>query len=239
MELSSDTFFLGLAWFVVFLFSTTLHEAAHAFIAARLGDLTAYQGGQVTLNPLPHIQREPFGMVIVPILSFILMQGAWMFGWASAPYDPSWAMRHPRRAAWMALGGPLANLSLVVSAGLLIRIGMLAGTFHLPQAITFSQVVGVSDPASPAAGIAILLSVLFTLNLVLFVFNLLPLPPLDGSAVVQLFLSENLARRYQGLLRQPMLAWMGILIAWRLFSPIFYPVHSLALGLLYPEVSYQ
>ncbi len=236
MELSADLLLLGLAWFVVFLFSTTLHEAAHAFIALRLGDPTAYRGGQVTLNPVPHVRREPFGMVLVPILSFFM--GGWMFGWASAPYDAQWALRHPRRAAWMALGGPGANLALVIVAGLLIRVGMVVGFFHAPQTVSFSEVTAAADLPG-AAGLATLLSVLFTLNLVLFVFNLLPLPPLDGSGVVQLLMSGELARRYQAFVRQPMLAWVGILLAWRIFGPIFRPIHALALSLLYPGAGYH
>ena len=221
---------------MVFLFSTTLHEAAHALIALQLGDPTAYHGGQVTMNPLPHVRREPFGMVLVPLVSFFL--GGWMFGWASAPYDPEWALRHPRRAAWMALGGPTANLLLVVLAGLLIRLGVSVGYLHAPPVIRFSQVVAAGDQPG-AAGVAVVLSILFTLNLVLFVFNLLPLPPLDGSGVVQLLMSGELARRYQAFVRQPMLAWVGILLAWRLFGPIFRPIHVLALGLLYPGAGYS
>ena len=69
---------LGAVWYLVFLFSTTCHEAAHALAAKWGGDLTAFEGGQVTLNPIPHIRRSPFGMVIVPIASFAL--GGWMIG---------------------------------------------------------------------------------------------------------------------------------------------------------------
>ena len=126
----------GLVYYVVFLFSTTLHEAAHAWVAKRGGDLTAYHGGQVSLDPRPHIRREPFGMVLLPILS-VLISG-WPFGYASAPYDPRWAERHPRRAALMALGGPASNLSLVLLAGLLIRIGYLTGLLNAPPSITFT-----------------------------------------------------------------------------------------------------
>src|SRR4029077_1938006 len=86
----------GLTWFVVFLFSTTLHEAGHALAALKLGDPTAYEGGQVTLNPLPHIRRSPIGMLLVPLITFASTH--WMMGWASAPYDPSWAHRYPKRA---------------------------------------------------------------------------------------------------------------------------------------------
>src|SRR6185436_16732180 len=101
----------ALTYFVVFLFSTTLHEAVHAWAAFRGGDPTAYHGGQVSLDPRPHIKREPFGMLILPLISSVT--SGWPIGFASAPFDPTWALRHPRRAAWMALAGPGANLALV------------------------------------------------------------------------------------------------------------------------------
>ena len=85
-QLSPEALVQGLIWYVVFLFSTTCHEASHSLAAKWGGDLTAFRGGQVTLNPLPHMKREPFGMLVVPLLSFLL--GDWMIGWASAPYDP-------------------------------------------------------------------------------------------------------------------------------------------------------
>lgn len=225
-------FVLGVTWFVVYLFSTTLHEAAHAWAAHRLGDSTAYHGGQVSLSPFPHMQREPFGMVLVPIASFLLSKGAWMMGWASAPYDPVWAHRHPRRAALMALAGPLANLSLVLASGLVIRIGLVSGWFELPSRLSFTALFAATGTGLPAA-LVTPLSILFTLNLILFVFNLLPLPPLDGSSVLAIFMSEDLGRRYQEFLRQPYFSLLGILVAWRLFGPIFRPFFQTAMLLLY------
>ncbi|HVS13124.1 MAG TPA: site-2 protease family protein [Thermoanaerobaculia bacterium] len=225
-------------WFVVFVFSTTLHEAGHAFAAMRLGDKTAYHGGQVSMNPIPHIQREPFGMVLVPILSFVLMKGQWMFGWASAPYDPRWAMRWPRKAALMALAGPAANLILVVLAGVTIRGLVASGYLEPPYTLSFSQLAQGTE-ASGSQAAALLLSILFNLNLVLLIFNLLPLPPLDGSGAIQLFLPENAARRYQEFLfGNPLWAWVGIVAAWRLFWPVFEPVQRLVLRLLYPGLVY-
>src|SRR6201997_3032744 len=105
--MTSDFLVLGVIWYIVFLFSTTCHEGAHALAAKVGGDMTAFEGGQVSLNPIPHIRREPFGMVVMPLLGISL--GGALIGWASAPYDPHWAMRHPKRAAWMSLAGPAAN----------------------------------------------------------------------------------------------------------------------------------
>ena len=98
----------GLLWFAAFLFSTTVHEAMHAGVAFRGGDATAYLGGQVSLSPLPHIRREPIGMLVVPLVTAFTL--GWSVGWASTPYDPMWAARHPRRAAAMAAAGPAGNL---------------------------------------------------------------------------------------------------------------------------------
>jgi Zn-dependent protease len=236
MDLTPDTLLLAASWFVAFLFSTTVHEAAHALAAMRLGDETAYGGGQVSLNPVPHIRREPLGMVVVPLLSFFV--NGWMFGWASAPYDARWAHRYPRRAALMALAGPAANLLIFAVALLLLRAGLAAGLFEAPERLSFAALVGTPGGAA-SEGFATLLSVLFSLNLILCVFNLLPLPPMDGSAVIQLFLPESTARSLQAMLRQPMIGWMGILIAWQFFGRIFAPIHAVALSLLYPDLVYR
>jgi Zn-dependent protease len=231
-----DILFDCAAWYVVFLFSLTFHEAAHSFIAMKLGDRTAYYGGQVTLNPVPHMKREPVGTIAVPLISFLL--GGWMMGWASAPYDPLWAERHPQRAAWMAFAGPLSNLALVLASAFMVRIGIIAGIFLPPDSIRFTQVV---EPSS--AGIfslfAIIISVMFSLNLILFVFNLLPLPPLDGFGALPLFIGEDSARRFQNVLRHPSFAFLGLFMAWKIFDVVFYPVHLAAINLLYPEIGYR
>jgi len=225
---------LALAWYLAFVFSTVLHEAAHAYVAWRLGDPTAYWGGQVSLNPAPHMQREPFGMVVLPIISYIM--GGWMIGWASTPMDPLWARQYPKRAALMALAGPAANLGLVVLAGIAIRIGMAAGVFFAPDKIgNFSQITSAGGPGVTHA-MAMVVSILFGLNLILFVFKLLPVPPLDGSGVIPMFLSADGANRYEGMIRQPVFAIIGLVVAWNLMERIVGPVYSLAVKLLYPGV---
>src|SRR5215475_4379593 len=137
-QLSPEALVQGLVWYVVFLFSTTCHEASHSLAAKWGGDLTAFRGGQVTLNPVPHMKREPFGMLVVPLLSFLL--GGWMIGWASAPYDPFWQSRYPRRAAWMSLAGPAANFALMLLAAIGIRGGMMAGIFLQPREVGFTSI---------------------------------------------------------------------------------------------------
>ncbi|MBS1105268.1 MAG: metalloprotease RseP [Deltaproteobacteria bacterium] len=221
----------GLVWYVVFLFSTSLHEAAHAWAAQRGGDPTAYLGGQLSLDPRPHIRREPFGMLMLPL--FTAVTSGWPIGYASAPYDPVWAANHPRRAAWMSLAGPAANLLLVLAASATIWLGIAAGVFAVPDTVSGSSIVApVSEGLAAAA--ALLVSAFFTLNLILCLFNLMPLPPLDGAGAVGVFLSDAAARRFQELTRHPMLAIAGIVIAWNVFGPIFRRAFWIAVGLLYP-----
>jgi Zn-dependent protease len=230
-----DDLLLGLIWYIVLLFSLTLHEAGHAWAAQRGGDPTAYLGGQVSLDPRPHIKREPFGTVVWPLISYSL-NGS-MIGWASTPYSVAWAERYPRRAAWMSLAGPAANLLIVIASGLAIRAGIAAGVFDAPAQISFTQLV-VATSAGLFDTIAVLLSIAFTLNLLLLVFNLIPLPPLDGAGAVGLLVSESTAIRLRQLFSQPQFGMLGIVAAWFLIQPIFGPVHLLAVRILYPELSY-
>jgi len=138
----------------------------------------------------------------------------------------------------MALAGPVANLILVVIAGLAIRAGILLGVFYAPESITFEQVTAAASPGfANSASVAI--SIFFSLNLILFVFNLIPLPPLDGSEVVSLFLSNSAAERYAQLLHQPGFRMFGLVVAWRLLDVVLNPVHLLALNILYPGAGYH
>jgi Zn-dependent protease len=227
---------LAIIWYVALIVALTCHEAAHAFTAFKLGDPTAYHEGQVTLDPIPHIRREPFGTIIVPIVSYLY--AGWMVGWASAPYDPYWAQRNRRKAALMALAGPGANLILVVLAGLAIRIGMLLGAFHAPESTSFEHITAASSPGL-ANSLAIVVSIFFSLNLILFVFNLIPVPPLDGSEIVLLFLSDRSAERYTELVHNGGLRIAGLLVAWYALDVILGPVETLALNILYPGAGYH
>ena len=207
-----------LFWLPAFLFSATVHEAAHAWAALRLGDPTAYLSGQVTLSPWPHLRRSPLGMLVVPVLSSIT-QG-WAIGWASAPHDPAWAERHPRRAALMALAGPLGNLALAAAAFALLQAGLWAGWFEPVANMGMQQWVQSALPPDPLlAGdfVARGLSVLLSLNLLLFVFNLLPLPPLDGATVITLALPASAGRSLRAASAAPVLSLLGLFTAWRLF----------------------
>ena len=222
---------LGVLWYVVFLMAITFHEGAHALAAKWGGDLTAFRAGQVTLSPLPHLQREPFGTILIPILSYVF--SGWMIGWASAPYDPEWQRRYPRRAGWMALAGPAANALLTLLAAILLRTGLANGFFtRPPEGFRFTQMVVSSDPGLGSA-LATFLSILLMLNLLLGIFNLLPVPPLDGNTAVTLLMSEEMSRRFTEFTHNPTFSMMGILLAWMVFGRISGVIYTIAIALLY------
>ncbi len=223
-------------WYVIFLLSLTCHEASHALAAKLGGDMTALEGGQVTLNPIPHMKREPFGTVLFPILTYFM--NGWMMGWASAPFDPHWAQRHPRRAAWMALAGPAANLVLVVVAAAAIHLGRVAGIFALPESAHFT-LLAAARHGTVAEGAATFLSILFSLNLLLMTFNLLPLPPLDGITALGVLLPEKAALRVAQWGHDPMFVLPGMLLAWSVFGYLFHPLFTLGLNMLYPGHGYH
>jgi Zn-dependent protease len=218
-DFSPNTLMIGFISYLVFLFSTTCHEAAHAFVAARGGDKTAAMGGQVTLNPVPHIRREPLGMVVIPLVSFFFAGG--MIGWASAPYDPLWERRYPKRAAWMALAGPATNYALMLLAAAAIRGARYFNFFH------------GADFSGPMGFLATTLTIVFMLNLLLGTFNLLPVPPLDGSAAIMVFMSESTARRYLDWLRGNNFAMVGLLVGLVIFQQIFPYVRYFVTRLLF------
>jgi Zn-dependent protease len=223
----------GLIWFVAFLLSTTVHEAGHAWAALRGGDLTAYHDGQVSLSPLPHIRREPIGMLVVPLLTS-LTQG-WVMGWASAPYNADWAARHPQRAALMAAAGPAGNFLIAGTAFALLKVGLLTGYFVAPASVNMASVVETT--AGPSF-VTTLLSVFLMLNVLLGTFNLLPLPPLDGSSVAMLFVPRAYQSRLQELTSTGMTSLLGLVVAWQIFPYMTDPFFSLVLRALHPGASY-
>ncbi|GAC1618952.1 MAG: site-2 protease family protein [Candidatus Acidiferrum sp.] len=178
-------------------------------------------GGQVTLNPIPHILREPFGMVVVPILSFLFFGG--MMGWASAPFDPLWERRYPHRSAWMALAGPAANFTLMLLAALSLHGVSALGMIHF-------------DPETGQMNfLGHVLKVFFLLNLLLGTFNLLPVPPLDGSTGVMLLMSEERAHGYLDWLRGNSYSMAGLVVGLFIFRRIFPFINQFASTLLLPS----
>jgi len=160
------------------IFAITLHEAAHGYVARHFGDMTAYQEGRVSLNPLRHI--DPFGTVALPLILLALTKlfgGGIIFGWAK-PVPVNFAnLRHPKRdMLWVAAAGPLSNFAMALAWALLVKVGISidGSTFALPLALM------------GAAGVFF--------NIIIMVLNLVPLPPLDGGRILVSLLPYRAAR---------------------------------------------
>jgi Zn-dependent protease len=182
--------------FGLLIVAMTIHEFAHGFTAYKLGDSTAKYSGRLTLNPLAHI--DPFGTIILPL--FLFLSTGFAIGWAKPVPINYWALRNPKKdIIWVGLSGPLANIILAFLLGMFWR------------AIPLNQFS------------ALLLQKLIYINLLLGVFNLIPIPPLDGSRIVMGLLPPQMAYRYSaiepyGFVIVAALSWMG------LFDLIIWPV---------------
>ena len=171
---------------LVLLFSLTVHESAHALAAWRLGDDTALRLGRVTLNPMAHI--DPVGTVLVP-LSLALLHVGMMFGWAKPVPVNTLRLRNPLRDhAVIAAAGPASNLVLAVVFAVLL--GLLAGAAHLQMRS------GAVELGDGFAFFRMLFQYGVLLNVLLALFNLIPLPPLDGSWIMMATLKGSVAEAY-------------------------------------------
>jgi len=227
--------FEAILWYMAFLISVTIHEFFHGYAAMKNGDPTAYMAGLVTVNPAPHIRHEPFGMVVVPLLSFAL--AGWTIGWGSSLYNVRWAMSKPRRAALMVISGPVSNLLLAVVVIIFIRIALVVGLFQVPDVVSFDQ-VAYAGAGGRLNGLAQFISILFSLNILLFIFNVLPFPPMDGSSfVVFSFFPEKIAPFFT-MMHKPWVPLIGLIIAWKILGMIFHPLFMAFVNLLYAGIAH-
>ncbi len=210
----------------VLLVSLVCHEAAHAWLALLGGDPTAYVGGQVTLNPMPHIRREPFGTVILPLAALLMSNGRMCFGYAHAPYDPVWAWQHPRRAALMSAGGPLANLALAAIAFAVLKLMVVSGA-ALPverwDPLLMLDPAGGADGGPLLAGIK-MASAFLLLNVLLALINLVPLPPFDGAGVVEGLFPRQTGALYQFVRGQFAISLLVLVAMYRFLPDAFFPL---------------
>lgn len=214
---SAEGLAIGLTSFVVLLFSLSFHEAAHAWMARRLGDETAHHEGRITLNPIAHI--DPIGTLLIPLLQ-IFWQGIPLIGWAKpTPYNPGNFNRDVTTARGHVLvagAGPISNMVLA--------LGFTALLFVVAKA-TGLEALG--------EGGLTLLTIGVQMNVALGIFNLFPLPPLDGSKVASWGLPRHLGERYDNAF-EPIGPWLLLLLVMTgLLSRLLSPLTGLVSGILY------
>jgi Zn-dependent protease len=200
--MSQQDIVLKIFQFAILVFALSLHEAAHAWMASRLGDQTARMLGRVTLNPMKHI--DPIGTVLIPLaMLFLGSYGRFLIGWAKpTPVNTRNFKRITRDDILTTLAGPVSNLLAAIVAT--IALIALAKSTPAGSLAVHQLASGMIDPAFMAASpvifpMAIIFYLGLVLNLFLAVFNLLPLPPLDGSHIFRHMLPYNALRIYDSL----------------------------------------
>ncbi|MFQ5939688.1 MAG: site-2 protease family protein [Alphaproteobacteria bacterium] len=190
VENISHVLYIVSIWVVPALIAITFHEAAHGYLAWRLGDDTAFRMGRVTFNPLKHI--DGFGTIALPAL-LLLVRAPFIFGWAK-PVPVNFArLRNPRRdMVLVAAAGPATNLALAIASAWLLHV-----SFLLPEPV--------------AAWTAYTLGASVLINVIIAVFNMLPLPPLDGGKVAVGLLPRPLGTRLARLEKWGFLIILGLL----------------------------
>lgn len=189
-ELTPDRIAWGLTYYVVLLFSLSVHESAHGFMALQMGDDTAARQGRVTLNPLSHI--DPVGTVLIPLLQ-ILWGGVPLLGWAKpTPVGAQNFRRLARGHLLVAAAGPASNVILAV----LFTVGLF---------------LGLRSGARESEPVMAILNTGVQMNVVLALFNLVPLPPLDGSWVASWGLPRPVAARYDRIV-EPYGQWILLIL---------------------------
>ncbi|MDD4911954.1 MAG: site-2 protease family protein [Sideroxydans sp.] len=185
------------------LFAITLHEAAHGYVARHFGDMTAYQQGRISLNPMRHI--DPVGTILLPLLT--LAVGGILFGWAKPVPVNFGALRRPKQdMLWVALAGPASNLFMALCWGLIAKLAwMFPGSYFAEPLMEMAQI-----------GIKI--------NVVLMVLNLLPMPPLDGGRIAVSLLPHRQAYQLSRIEPYGMFILIGLAITpvlgWILTPPV-------------------
>lgn len=198
-------FMLTLLSIVILILSVIIHEISHGYMADRLGDPTARLQGRLTLNPIKHI--DPIGSIVVPLITSL---AGFTFGWAKpVPYNP-YNLKNKRQGEFLiAAAGPLSNLAIALAFGTIIRFT-------------------VAGEMTPFIQIA---SYIVIINIILAVFNLIPIPPLDGSKLLFSFL-PNQHGRVRAMLEAyaPFLIVIVIFFLWEAISPIIEPIFKLFTG---------
>ena len=206
----NDTIYQAAALIVPMIFAIVFHEVAHGWVARSLGDPTASQLGRLSLNPIKHV--DPVGTILVP--GALKLMGMPVFGWAKpVPVDFS-RLRNPKRdMILVAAAGPGMNLVMALIAA--IGLGILSASVSSPAPYTAAHFIGLN------------LANFIVLNIFLALFNLIPIPPFDGSHILEGLLPDDAARAYGSLRKYGFLLVIGLIVVLPQLIPGFNPIGNL------------
>jgi len=226
-----DIIWRAILTFTIFIIFATFHEYAHGWMANRLGDSTAERSGRLSLNPLVHI--DLMWTIIMPAMLLISTGGRFALGSAKpVPVNPLW-LRNPKRdMIWVGLAGPATNVVWTVILIVLTKIGIRTGI------VSLNPTYGYPVSASP---IYLLMFMCVSINIVLLVFNMLPIPPLDGSRVLEGLLPDRYAEQYSSLGRYGFVILIGLMflgVLGQLFNVVLRFV-IMTFSMPYPQIFLQ
>ena len=207
-----DSIFFLIFQFIALIFSIIIHEISHGTMAFKLGDNTAKDAGRLTLNPLKHI--DPIGSIVLPLSLYLISGGGFILGWAKpVPYNPL-NLKNPRSgSAFIGIAGPLSNLILATIFAVIIRI--------------LNPFAGLEI----VAPLLILFNVVVLINILLAIFNLLPIPPLDGASILFALLPQKYDNVRKFLTQYGFyILIFFILFGFQLITPIIYWTYAFLVG---------
>ena len=207
-----DSIFFLIFQFIALIFSIIIHEISHGAMAFKLGDNTAKDAGRLTLNPLKHI--DPIGSIVLPLSLYLISGGGFILGWAKpVPYNPL-NLKNPRSgSAFIGIAGPLSNLILATIFAVIIRI--------------LNPFAGLET----VAPLLILFNVVVLINILLAIFNLLPIPPLDGASILFALLPQKYDNVRKFLTQYGFyILIFFILFGFQLITPIIYWTYAFLVG---------
>jgi Zn-dependent protease len=214
-------------WFIALLFSLSFHEAAHAWTSEKFGDDTGRLQGRITLNPLAHI--DMFGTILFPIVS--ALSGIPLLGWAKPVQTNPLLWREKTKAnICVSAAGPISNFILATVTFIVIKVLITLGLVY-PRGGYYTLVQPLGEQAAFMAPLSVFLSVMLLLNLGLGVFNLIPVPPLDGSHVLEELLPASMSEAYNQIRPYGFLLLYGLMFL-GVFSAIFIPLYNFVLMML-------
>jgi len=214
-------------WFIVLLFSLSFHEAAHAWTSEKFGDDTGRIQGRITLNPIAHI--DAFGTILFPIVS--ALSGIPLLGWAKPVQTNPMMWRDKTRAnICVSAAGPISNFILAAVAFIFIKVLTTTGVLYLRGGY-YTLVQPLNEQAGFVAPLSVLLSVMLLLNIGLGVFNLIPVPPLDGSHVLEELLPASMAEAYRQVQPYGFMLLYGLMFL-GVFGAIFVPIYNFVIMML-------
>jgi Zn-dependent protease len=218
---------IGLIWYITLIFSIVAHEFTHAYCAFKLGEKSIQKEGLLTINPIPHLKREVIGTIVFPIIFFI--KAGFMIGWAAIPVDLNWAKKFPNKFIITTLSAPIANLLILIIVSIILHIGLNFDIVQRTEKVTYALFIGSAEYLT----LSIILCIIFSMNLILFFFSILPLPSFDGFSIILFLLRKEDKGELIIKFQDKKFKWTSGIILGIIFLLFFENIHTFLVNFIF------